>query len=53
MGRWPVLTRKGLVGGIMVCAMVIGGCQGTDTGSKVDDTVEELAGKKTWIVTIG
>ena len=31
----------------MVCiALLTGGCDGTDTRDRVDDTVEEMAGKK-------
>lgn len=31
---------------IMGVALVAGGCDGTDTRDTVDDTVEEMAGKK-------
>ena len=38
---------KGLVLVFLLCiSLVVGGCEGTDTRDKVDDTVEELAGKK-------
>ena len=32
-------------------ALSAGGCEGTDTRDKVDDAVEEVAGKKTWTAT--
>jgi len=38
--------QTGLVVCILAGALLIGGCEGTDTRSKVDDTVEELSGKK-------
>ena len=31
---------------VLGLALMAAGCEGTDTRSKVDDTVEELAGKK-------
>jgi hypothetical protein len=32
---------------LLVCmSLMFGGCEGTDTREKVDDTVEEMAGKK-------
>jgi len=38
---------KGLRLVFMVCvALLTGGCDGTDTRDQVDDTVEEMAGKK-------
>ena len=43
---------KSLVLVFLVCmSLLAGGCEGTDTRDKVDDTVEEMAGKKTWIAT--
>ena len=38
---------KSLVLVFLVCmSLLAGGCEGTDTRDKVDDTVEEMAGKK-------
>ena len=31
---------------VLLAVLAIAGCEGTDTREKVDDTVEELAGKK-------
>lgn len=31
---------------LLCVSLVVGGCEGTDTRDKVDDTVEELTGKK-------
>lgn len=42
---WKCVNRGVLV--ILVCgSLVAGGCEGTDTREQVDDTVEEMAGKK-------
>ncbi len=46
MDRWLGLIKKGLVIAVVAGAVAINGCEGTDTRSNVDDTVEELAGKK-------
>ena len=44
---WIVKACKHLVPLLVVFAfLAIGGCEGTDTREKVDDTVEEFAGKK-------
>lgn len=38
---------KSLVLVFLLCvSLVAGGCEGTETRDKVDDTVEEMAGKK-------
>lgn len=40
-------TVKPVVLGLLLCVSLgFGGCEGTDTRDKVDDTVEEMAGKK-------
>jgi hypothetical protein len=45
-------TLKTMVFGFLLCiSLLTGGCEGTDTRDKVDDTVEEVAGKKTWTAT--
>ena len=39
--------RKGVIVVLLICAPPLTiGCEGTDTRAKVDDTVQELAGKK-------
>ena len=44
---WIVKACKHLTPVLVVFAfLAIAGCEGTDTREKVDDTVEELAGKK-------
>ena len=44
---WIVKACKHLTPVFVLFAfMAIGGCEGTDTREKVDDTVEEFAGKK-------
>lgn len=41
-------TLKTVVLVFLLCFLLTaGGCEGTDTRDKVDDTVEEVAGKKT------
>lgn len=46
MNRW-FGYMKGLMMILLVCmSLMPGGCEGTDTREKVDDTVEEMAGKK-------
>ena len=46
MNRW-FGYMKGPMMILLVCMSLIpGGCEGTDTREKVDDTVEEMAGKK-------
>jgi hypothetical protein len=45
-------ASKTLVLVFFFCAsLAAGGCEGTDTRGKVDDTVEEMAGKRTWTAT--
>jgi hypothetical protein len=46
MKQWGRLMKAGLVGWLVAGILVVGGCEGTETRSDVDDTVEELAGKK-------
>jgi hypothetical protein len=44
---WIVKACKHLTPVLVLFAfLAISGCEGTDTREKVDDTVEELAGKK-------
>jgi hypothetical protein len=44
---WIVKACKHLTPVLVLFAfLAIAGCEGTDTREKVDDTVEELAGKK-------
>ena len=44
---WIIKACKHLTPIVVVFAfLAIAGCEGTDTREKVDDTVEELAGKK-------
>ena len=44
---WIIKACKHLTPIVVVFAfLAITGCEGTDTREKVDDTVEELAGKK-------
>ena len=44
---WLVKACKTLTPVLVLFAfLAIGGCEGTDTREKVDDTVEEFAGKK-------
>ncbi len=45
--NWIKKTCKYLTPVLVFFALLaVSGCEGTDTRSKVDDTVEELAGKK-------
>ena len=46
MKRWH--QRLGVMGVTVMlsAALLMGGCEGTETRNQVDDTVEELAGKK-------
>ena len=44
---WIVKACKHLVPLLVVFAfLAVAGCEGTDTREKIDDTVEEFAGKK-------
>ena len=44
---WIIKTCKNLTPVLVVFAfLAIAGCEGTDTREKIDDTVEEFAGKK-------
>lgn len=46
MNRWFGCI-KGVVRILLVCmSLAVGGCEGTDTRENVDETVEEMAGKK-------
>lgn len=52
MNGWFRRISKKLVPVFLVCALLLaGGCEGTQTRDKVDDTVKEVAGKKTWTAT--
>ena len=46
MKRW--YQRLGVIGVTVMlsAALLMAGCEGTETRNQVDDTVEELAGKK-------
>lgn len=44
MGR--IICMKSLIAAFLLAFLVFSGCKGSDTREKVDDTVEELAGKK-------
>jgi len=42
---WGIVKRATII--LMCCLpLMVIGCEGTDTRNQVDDTVEELAGKK-------
>jgi len=43
---WIVKACKHLALVLVLACLAIAGCEGTDTREKVDNTVEELAGKK-------
>jgi outer membrane murein-binding lipoprotein Lpp len=46
MKRW--YQKLGVIGAtaLLSSALLMAGCEGTETRNQVDDTVEELAGKK-------
>ena len=46
MNRWINFGKCFLFVCILIAFLIAGGCEGTDTREKVDDTVEEIAGKK-------
>jgi outer membrane murein-binding lipoprotein Lpp len=46
MKRWCRMVRLLIIAMTLSCLLVVSGCEGTETRNQVDDTVEELAGKK-------
>jgi hypothetical protein len=46
MNQWMRYGKRFLVALLVGAALVAGGCEGSDTREKVDDAVEEMAGKK-------
>lgn len=46
MKQWRKRLRAMVVMAILSTVLLISGCEGTETRNQVDDTVEELAGKK-------
>jgi len=46
MRRWFRMARLLAVAMVLACLLLFSGCEGTETRDQVDDTVEELAGKK-------
>lgn len=46
MNRWRRAVHLILLATAMSLLLFFSGCEGTETRSQVDDTVEELAGKK-------
>lgn len=46
MKQWRKKLGATLVMATLSIALLMSGCEGTETRSEVDDTVEELAGKK-------
>jgi len=46
MKRWCRAVRLLVVAMTLSCLLVMFGCEGTDTRNQVDDSVQELAGKK-------
>ncbi len=47
MNRWYIrVLKNGMLGFLLCISLAAGGCEGTDTRDKVDNTVEEMAGKK-------
>ena len=46
MNEWRRYLKGWVLAFIVGLALVAGGCDGTDTRDTVDDTVEEMAGKK-------
>lgn len=46
MKDWGVWSKGGLLVCLLIAALIAGGCEGTDTREKVDDTVQEMTGKK-------
>jgi hypothetical protein len=45
-GPFGRTLKTGVLVFLLCVSLVAGGCEGTDTRDKVDDTVEEMAGKK-------
>jgi len=46
MKRWCRAVRLLVAAMTLSCLLVMFGCEGTDTRNQVDDSVQELAGKK-------
>jgi outer membrane murein-binding lipoprotein Lpp len=46
MKRCCGVIRLLVIAMTLSCLLVVSGCEGTETRNQVDDTVEELAGKK-------
>lgn len=46
MNEWRRYVKGWVLAFIVGVTLVAGGCDGTDTRGTVDDTVEEMAGKK-------
>ena len=46
MKRWCRMMRLLAIAMTLACVLVIFGCEGTESRNQVDETVEELAGKK-------
>jgi len=46
MKQWPKKLGAMVVMAALSIALLVSGCEGTETRSEVDDTVEELTGKK-------
>lgn len=46
MKEWYRYVKRLVLVFLGCVVLVAGGCDGTDTRNKVDDTVEEMAGKK-------
>lgn len=46
MRRWCRMVRMMAIATGLACLLLVSGCEGTETRNQVDDTVEELAGKK-------
>jgi len=46
MRRWCRMARLLTAAIVLACLLFFSACEGTETRDQVDDTVEELAGKK-------
>ena len=47
MNQWVGwVVRSGVLALFLCASLATGGCEGTDSRDKVDNTVEEMAGKK-------
>lgn len=46
MADWSGYLKGLMIIALIGLALIVGGCEGTDTREQADDTVKEMAGKK-------